>query len=255
MQFGVRQSLSYTRPKMLGAMTMKTILVIEDDEPIRMSILELLTIEQYQGIGAEDGHQGLQLAKEVLPDLIICDIMMPELDGYGVLNELQQHQTTANIPFIFLSAKTERQDQRMGMQLGADDYITKPFTTAELLEAVKTRLKKQQQYLSQYQQEQVQVRQLNEKVQALEKITHSKEALLAQLSEDLRAPLSTIQMAIELLNMAPSSQLDPLKLKEKQKRYLKILQEECNRELEILKQLSNLQPEQQSTETKPIRWG
>ncbi|WP_413167005.1 response regulator [Capilliphycus salinus ALCB114379] len=234
---------------------MKKILVIEDDEPIRMSILELLTIEQFQGIGAEDGHQGLQLAKQEQPDLIICDIMMPDIDGYAVLYELQQDSRTANIPFIFLTAKTERQDQRMGMELGADDYITKPFTTTELLEAVKTRLKKHQQYLYQYQQEQANVQKLNEKVQALEEISHSKEAMLNQLSEDLRAPLSTIQMAVELLSMTPSSQLDPVKLREKQKRYLKILQEECNRELEILKQISNSKPEQKSTETKPMRWG
>ncbi|MEB3278343.1 MAG: response regulator [Lyngbya sp.] len=234
---------------------MKTILVIEDDEPIRISILELLTIEKFQGIGAEDGHQGLQLAKEVLPDLIICDIMMPDFDGYAVLNELQQESATANIPFIFLTAKTERQDQRMGMELGADDYITKPFTTTELLAAIKTRLKKQQQYLSPYQQEQAHVEKLNEQVQALEEIRHSQAALLTQLSEDLRAPLSTIQMAVELLKMAPSSQVDPAKLREKQKRYLKILQEECNRELEILKQISNSKLEQQSTETKPMRWG
>jgi DNA-binding response OmpR family regulator len=234
---------------------MKTILVIEDDEPIRMSILELLMIEQYQGIGAEDGHQGLELAKEVQPDLIICDIMMPGFDGYAVLNELQQDHGTANIPFIFLTAKTERHDQRMGMELGADDYITKPFTTTELLGAVKTRLKKQQHYLSQYKQEQAYVQQLNDKVAALEEVSHSKEKQLTQLSEDLRAPLSTIQMAVELLSMAPSSQLNSVKLKEKQKRYLKILQEECDRELEILKQISHVQPEPQSTETKPMRWG
>ncbi|EAW36079.1 response regulator [Lyngbya sp. PCC 8106] len=234
---------------------MKKILVIEDDEPIRMSILELLMIEQYQGIGAEDGYQGLELAKEVQPDLIICDIMMPGFDGYAVLNELQQESGTANIPFIFLTAKTERHDQRMGMELGADDYITKPFTTTELLEAVKTRLKKQQYYLSKYKQEQAYVQQLNDQVIALEQVSHSKEKQLTQLSEDLRAPLSTIQMAVELLSMAPSYQLNPVKLKEKQKRYLKILQEECNRELEILKQISNTQPEQKSPETKPMRWG
>jgi DNA-binding response OmpR family regulator len=220
-------------------MTMKKILVIEDDQPIRISILELLTIEKFEGIGAEDGNEGLQIAKELQPDLILCDIMMPDLDGYSVLYELQQDSATANIPFIFLTAKTERQDQRIGMELGADDYITKPFTTTELLEAVKTRLKKQEHYLSQYNQE----------------LAYSKEELLTQLSEDLRAPLSTIQMAVKLLNMTPSYQVDPLKLQERQKRYLKILQEECNRELEILKQICNIKPEQTTSETKPLRWG
>jgi two-component system alkaline phosphatase synthesis response regulator PhoP len=236
-------------------MTMKKILVIEDDQPIRISILELLTIEKFEGIGAEDGNEGLQIAKELQPDLILCDIMMPDLDGYSVLYELQQDSATANIPFIFLTAKTERQDQRIGMELGADDYITKPFTTTELLEAVKTRLKKQEHYLSQYNQELAYSQKLKEKIKALEEMSHSKEELLTQLSEDLRAPLSTIQMAVKLLNMTPSYQVDPLKLQERQKRYLKILQEECNRELEILKQICNIKPEQTTSETKPLRWG
>lgn len=234
---------------------MKKILVIEDDQPIRISISELLTIEQFEAIEAENGYQGLQLAQEVQPDLIICDIMMPDIDGYTVLYQLQQDSATANIPFIFLTAKTERQDQRIGMELGADDYITKPFTTTELLEAVRTRLKKQEQYLSQYNQELAYSEKLTQKIQNLEEMTHSKEELLTQLSEDLRAPLSTIQMAVELLKMTPSGQLNSQEIQDKQQRYLKILQEECNRELEILKQISNAKQTENIAPTQPVRWG
>jgi diguanylate cyclase (GGDEF)-like protein len=122
---------------------MNKILVIEDEQAIRMNILKLLSVEGFQAIGAENGIAGLQLAREQPPDLIICDILMPELDGYGVLMALQQDPNTAIIPFIFLTAKGERSDWRHGMNLGADDYLTKPFTRAELLEAIASRLHKQ----------------------------------------------------------------------------------------------------------------
>lgn len=122
---------------------MKTILVIEDEHSIRNNTLKILQYKGFQSIGAEDGEIGVQLAKAYLPDLIICDIMMPKLDGYGVLNTLRQDPETATIPFIFLSAKVDRSDIRQGMNLGADDYLTKPFTTTELIEAIAARLEKQ----------------------------------------------------------------------------------------------------------------
>lgn len=121
---------------------MYKILVIEDERAIRFNLLKLLSVEGFQAIGAEDGNSGVQLAKTEQPDLIICDIMMPDLDGYGVLKALQQDPVTTTIPFIFLTAKAERSDWRQGMTLGADDYITKPFTRAELLDAIATRLQK-----------------------------------------------------------------------------------------------------------------
>ena len=121
---------------------MKKILVIEDETDVREIILDILETEEFDAIGAEDGRQGVALAKEHIPDLIICDIMMPELDGYGVLTQLSQDPVTASIPFIFLTAKADKADVRQGMTLGADDYITKPFTHSELIGAIASRLER-----------------------------------------------------------------------------------------------------------------
>lgn len=121
---------------------MKTILVIEDNKDVRENIEEILQLSDYKVITAADGKKGVDMAIKKNPDLIICDIMMPVLDGYGVLHSLSKRSETASIPFIFLTAKTERNDLRKGMEMGADDYITKPFDDAELLNAVETRLKK-----------------------------------------------------------------------------------------------------------------
>lgn len=120
----------------------KTILVIEDNNDIRENTSEILELAGYKTIGAENGKQGVELAVKNNPDVIICDIMMPELDGYGVLHLLRKKQETQDIPFIFLTAKTERSDFRKGMEMGADDYITKPFEDSELLSAVEVRLRK-----------------------------------------------------------------------------------------------------------------
>ncbi len=121
---------------------MQKILVIENEDNVREIVFEILHTEGFEVIQAENGAIGVQLAQQHLPGLIICDIMMPELDGHGVLNQLQQNPTTRAIPFIFLSAKAANADRRTGMNLGADDYLTKPFTMTELLDAVKARLAK-----------------------------------------------------------------------------------------------------------------
>src|SRR5664279_3106644 len=121
---------------------MKKILLIEDNDDIRNNTAEILELSNYQVITAVNGKRGVEQALEHLPDLIICDIMMPELDGYGVLHAVHKNETIKNTPFIFLTAKTERGDFRKGMELGADDYITKPFDATELLNAVDSRLKK-----------------------------------------------------------------------------------------------------------------
>lgn len=123
--------------------TKKTILVIEDSQVILVSLLMCLKNHGFQTISAEDGLTGVLQAKNHLPDLIICDIMLPELDGYSVLTQLRQEPATASIPFIFLTGKTDRSDTRQGMNLGADDYLTKPYTRDELIQAVSARLEKQ----------------------------------------------------------------------------------------------------------------
>lgn len=121
---------------------MKKILIIEDNEDIRENTAEILELDGFETITAPNGKVGIEKALSEHPDLIICDIMMPELDGYGVLHILGKKDETAGIPFIFLTAKVERSDMRKGMVLGADDYLTKPFEDTELLDAVETRLRK-----------------------------------------------------------------------------------------------------------------
>ncbi|MDZ8053632.1 MAG: EAL domain-containing protein [Aulosira sp. ZfuVER01] len=122
---------------------MTKILVIEDEELVRENLLDLLEAEDFDTIAAANGKIGLNLAFSEIPDLILCDMMMPEVDGYGVLTTLRQDPLTATIPFIFLTAKSAKADFRQGMDLGADDYLTKPFTRAELLSAIVNRLEKQ----------------------------------------------------------------------------------------------------------------
>lgn len=121
---------------------MKTILLIEDNDDIRNNTAEILELSKYNVIMAENGKEGVEKALEFTPDLIICDIMMPLLDGFGVLHTIHKNESIKNTPFIFLTAKTDRSDLRKGMEMGADDYITKPFNATELLNAVDSRFKK-----------------------------------------------------------------------------------------------------------------
>lgn len=126
---------------------MKKILIIEDNPDVRENTAEILELSNYEVVTAENGKEGVKAASEALPDLIVCDVMMPELDGFGVLRILSQNPVTANIPFIFLTAKTEKSDFRKGMSLGADDYITKPFDDVDLLNAIEVRLKKHEKHM------------------------------------------------------------------------------------------------------------
>lgn len=118
----------------------KKILVIEDDVEIRSSLQDILELHEYDVVLAEDGYQGLKLAKEELPDLIICDILMPKFDGYEVFQDLKNDEKTIGIPFIYLTAKAELADLKKGLSLGADDYIVKPFHMDELISSVESRL-------------------------------------------------------------------------------------------------------------------
>lgn len=121
---------------------MKKILVVEDNTEVRENLAEILELSGYDVLAAEDGTVGVEWALEHQPDLILCDVMMPKLDGFGVLNILSKRSETADIPFVFLTAKAEKSDFRRGMNLGADDYITKPFYKDELLAVVEMRLNK-----------------------------------------------------------------------------------------------------------------
>jgi two-component system sensor histidine kinase/response regulator len=162
---------------------MTQVLVIEDDENIRGDLLELLEGEGFVASVADDGLAGVAAARASLPDLILCDIMMPSLDGFGVLDELSQDPVTATIPFIFLTARSDKSDVRRGMELGADDYLTKPVEQAELLRAIETRLAKQAA--------------LDKKFQR--KLKDLRDTLAFSLPHEFRTPLTGILTSAEIL--------------------------------------------------------
>jgi signal transduction histidine kinase len=155
---------------------MTKILVVEDSRDLLEDVIEMLELEGYDAYGAANGVEGVEAAREIMPDLIVCDIMMPELDGYGVLQELSSDPSTAMIPFIFLTAKTEREDMRHGMSLGADDFLTKPFLVSELLDSIDSRL---------------------EKITRFDEVTSQRieagyKNIITALPHELRTPLNTI---------------------------------------------------------------
>jgi len=126
---------------------MKKILLIEDHPQMRENLRLMLEMEGYEVLTAEHGRQGVEMARSESPDVVLCDVMMPELDGFGVLRELRADPATATIPFLFLTAKGEKVDQRTGMNLGADDYLVKPVAKQEVLAAIAARLHRQQQHV------------------------------------------------------------------------------------------------------------
>ncbi|MEB3886104.1 response regulator [Lyngbya sp. CCY1209] len=176
---------------------MTKVLVIEDEEAIRENLVELLEVEDFDVLEAENGRVGVEQAKKHLPDLILCDVMMPKLDGFGVLKELRSQLDTATIPFIFLTAKADRHDLREGMDLGADDYLTKPCSMEELLRAIATRLEKQS-FVKQQSRRQIEELRQN--------ITHS-------LPHELRTPLNGIIGNTELL-LSDLDLFDPPEIRE-----------------------------------------
>jgi len=186
---------------------MKTILVIEDEQTVRESILDLLEAEGFHGIGGENGDVGVQLARDHHPDLILCDVTMPDLDGFSVLAQLRKSSDTAGIPFIFLSARSTKADQRHGMELGADDYLTKPCTATDLLGAVSGRLAKYEALAERYSQK-VEPVKLEKAESSTETpsadslpISGTHDGLLNHFYQELRNPLSNINMALHLLKL------------------------------------------------------
>ncbi|MEH1866811.1 MAG: response regulator [Nostoc sp.] len=221
----------------------KKILVIEDEMQICSNIEQILSFSDFHPITANNGLEGLRLAKTEKPDLICCDVMMPGLDGYSVLTALRQDPITEFIPVIFLTAKVDRGDLRQGMELGADDYLTKPFSPQELLKAINVRLARtekpiliKQQYEQQYQQniklsQQIQTDSL--KLQESQQLAEICNEVLEKFLQDLANPLSNINMAIYMLKKAHSDI--------ERDRYLSILQQEYVKEITLLNQMKNLQ--------------
>lgn len=221
----------------------KKILVIEDEIQISSNIQQILNLSDFNTITADNGLEGLRLAKAEKPDLICCDVMMPDLDGYGVLTALRQDPTTEFIPVIFLTAKVDRGDFRQGMELGADDYLTKPFSPEELLRAIKVRLARtekptliREQYEQEHQQNAKLRKQIltnSQKLQDSQHLADMCNEVLQKLLQDLGNPLSNINMAIYMLKKAQSDV--------ERDRYLNILQQEYAREMMLLNEMKNLQ--------------
>lgn len=174
---------------------MTTILVIEDEANIRENIMDLLELADFHVVGAENGEVGVQMAHEHAPDLIVCDIIMPRLDGHGVLQALRGDSATATIPFIFLTAKADRQSQRAGMELGADDYLSKPFLPAELLGAVKTRLDKQALVETQ------RLRILSRKLAVAQEVERHR--IARELYDEVNQPLTGLRLLLEMVGRYP----------------------------------------------------
>jgi signal transduction histidine kinase len=195
------------------------ILVIEDEKDVRLNILEILTSGGFDPLNADNGLTGVQLAKDRSPDLIICDIKMPDFDGYSVLEALRQDPKTAMIPFIFLTAKADKADFRYGMNLGADDYLTKPFRRMELLDTIAARLKRHRAQAE-----------IQKKVDTLQQINSQKNELLNTITHDLRAPLTTIKVALQLMDTMP----------ENRRQYVEIALNACDQGDELIQNLLDL---------------
>jgi two-component system, sensor histidine kinase and response regulator len=168
---------------------MAKILVIDDEKDLLEEIVDILTFEGYDVVAASDGREGVQMAVQHLPDLVICDIMMPKMDGYSVLQELRNYQDTSMTPFIFLTAKVGTEDLRRGMNLGADDYLTKPFDSSELMRVVNTRIEKHERVAENYQEQ-------------MDVLRHS---LVTTLPHELRTPLTGILGAAQVLTFEPET--------------------------------------------------
>lgn len=212
---------------------MNRVLVIEDDQEILENIEEILQLENFYPLTANSSVTGLQLAKEALPKLVICDVVMPEMDGYAVLSKLRQQPETATIPFIFLTGRSERADMRMGMELGADDYLTKPFTQEELIGAVQSCLSKYDRLTRQSEAQVQETQSIEKQLQTSQELVEMNSVLLQKLSQGLRHPVSNITIATYLLKQHVSDQdFD---------RYIAILEEECARSTSLLNEVSSLQ--------------
>lgn len=176
---------------------MTRILVIEDEDRLRENIAQILEFGDFQVDMASNGVTGVELARNSIPDLIVCDIMMKQLDGFGVLQELRGNPSTANIPFIFVTAKADRDTMRQGMNLGADDFVTKPFTTSELLDAVQSRLERH-----------TVIRKDAEK-----QLEQAKQQLTRMVAHELRTPLISINAVLDIITRQ-MDYLDPEQMQE-----------------------------------------
>jgi signal transduction histidine kinase len=175
---------------------MTKVLVIEDEDQIREEVMDWLQFEGYEVSGAENGRKGLESARHAIPDLILSDIAMPELDGREVLLDIRSNPQLSHIPFIFMTASAERESVRRGMEMGADDYLTKPFSHSELLNAVRSRLEKK---IALDTQVQTRVSMLNSALSEEREKNLLKTRLVAMFSHDFRNPLTLILTSSDMI--------------------------------------------------------
>ena len=208
------------------------ILVIEDELEIRANLLDLLDMEGYVAIGADNGITGLIGALEHHPDIILCDVMMPELDGHEVLAALRQEPETALTPFIFLTALADKGDIRQGMKLGADDYITKPFVCGEVIDAINIRLQKQTALAERNKAEQAIMSALQEDVQAFrDGLDNERAVLISDVRSQIKTDLKKLSIASDILKTLPHS--------EERVRSAALIQSVCNAQVKLLSRIPN----------------
>lgn len=213
---------------------MAKILVIEDELEIRANLLELLTLEGYDVMGADNGVTGLMGALEQSPDLILCDVMMPELNGYDVLSALRQEPSTAIVPFIFLTALADKGDMRQGMNLGADDYITKPFGCSDVIMAIKSRLEKQSVVEEHRSAERDKAITIQQQVQQFRNEINSEQAdLFSEMRVQLKDSLGKLNQANQILKTLPVG--------EQRERSIALLQKVCAAKVKMLAKIPNFE--------------
>ena len=193
---------------------MKTILVIENELTVRESLVDLLEVEGFRAIAADNGKTGLKVALTEHPDLVLCDISMPGLDGFGVLQKLRENPDTSAIPFVFLTARTTKVEFRRGMELGADDYLFKPFTIDELLSAIAARLTKQAALIQQF----------STPTTKLPTIA-AHDGLLNYFYQELRNPLSTLNLILYWLQQGNPEAMAELSSQQEYAREVSVLQQ------------------------------
>ena len=208
---------------------MTKVLVVEDESLLRTEVVEWLTFEGYDAAGAKDGMAGLEAIQRQLPDVILCDITMPRMDGHDLLLEMQANSTTAQIPFIFMTARSSHEDIRKGMSEGADDYVTKPFTRRELLDTVQRRLDKK---LAQEQQRQAEVEEIQSALAAEHEQRLLQSKMAAMFSHDFRNGLAAI-LAISSLLRLYGERID----EERRRKHLSRIEESAHNLVQMLEDM------------------
>ena len=211
----------------------RKILVIEDEKTTLNSIIEFLLSEGFDAMGAENGREGIELAQKHLPSLIICDILMPDLDGYDVLTYLQQDPNTAAIPFIFLTATTDTSSFRLGMEMGADDYLRKPVTSAELRAAIASRLRKQEVTINNDMSGETDSQDdFEDKMEQLQNYSEAQSSLFKFLLQGIKPSINQLNQELE--------ELKDTTIDSQQEEHLNNLQAEFTRLLAVVNQVSEL---------------